>query len=60
MRCVKWIRVAVACAALAVWIFPVAGCKSQETKKTTIKVEGPNSERKITVEKRVTKDRDHD
>ncbi len=45
---------------LAVCAVPATGCKQHETKKTTLKIETPDSERKVTIEKRVKKDHDDD
>jgi hypothetical protein len=43
------VRVMMACVALLAWGLLAAGCQTHE-KTTTLKVQGPNSERKITVE----------
>ena len=54
----KLVRVAAA-GAIAVGLIPLGGCERQEAKKTTVKVQGPNSEKKVTVETK-SKNRDRD
>ncbi len=54
----KLVRV-VMTGAIAVGLIPLGGCQRQETKKTTVQFQGPNSEKKVTVETK-SNDRDRD